>query len=50
MTCMGLQNDPENVFKMKRLAKFSETKFADHFHEVYDKFRNNFKPFTYVAV
>ena len=30
---------------MKRPAKFSETKFADHSHEVYDKFRNNYKAF-----
>ena len=28
---------------MKRPARFSETKFADHAHEVYDKFRNNYK-------
>ena len=27
--CMELQNDPENVFKMKRPAKFSKTKCAD---------------------
>ena len=37
-----LEKDPEIAFKMKRPASFSETKFADHVHEVYDKFRNNF--------
>ena len=42
--CLELQNDPDSVFKMNRPAKFSETKFADHSHEVYDKFRNNYKP------
>ena len=26
-------------------SKFSETKFADHAHDVYEKFRNNFKAF-----
>ena len=41
--CQELQLDPDNVFKMKRPARFSETKFADHAHEVYDKFRNNYK-------
>ena len=44
--CQELQEDPESTFKMKRPAKFSETKFADHSHEVYDKLRNNFKPFV----
>ena len=39
------ESDSEAVFKMKRPAKFSETKFADHSHEVYDKFRNNYKAF-----
>ena len=39
------ESDSEDVFKMKRPAKFSETKFADHSHEVYDKFRNNYKAF-----
>ena len=43
---MELQNDPESVLKMKRLAMFSMTKFANHSLEVYDKFRNNFKHFT----
>ena len=42
--CQQLQSEPDSVFKMKRPAKFSETKFADHAHEVYDKFRNNYKP------
>jgi hypothetical protein len=32
--CQELQKDPDNVFKMSRPAKFSETKFADHSHEV----------------
>ena len=41
--CQKLQEDPEETFKMSRPAKFSETKFADHAHEVYTKFRNNFK-------
>ena len=41
--CQELEEEPESVFKMKRPAKFSETKFADHAHQVYDKFRNNFK-------
>ena len=42
--CKELENNPEEAFKMKRPAKFSETKFADHAHDVYDKFRNNYKP------
>ena len=32
--CQELQSEPESVFKMSRPAKFSETKFADHSHEV----------------
>ena len=44
--CLELQEDPENTFKMKRPSRFSDTKFADHSHDVYDKFRNNFKPLT----
>ena len=38
-----LEKDSESAFKMKRPASFSETKFADHAHEAYDKFRNNFR-------
>ena len=38
-----LEKDSETAFKMKRPASFSETKFADHAHEVYDKFRNNYQ-------
>ena len=41
--CEQLESEPDSVFKMKRPAKFSETKFADHSHEVYDKFRSNYK-------
>ena len=35
-----LEKDSETAFTMKRPASFSETKFADHAHEVYDKFRS----------
>jgi hypothetical protein len=31
--CQELEQDPDEAFKMKRPAKFSETKFADHAHE-----------------
>ena len=46
MICLELMEDPENTFKMKRPSRFSENKFADHSHDVYDKFINNFKPLT----
>ena len=46
--CDALMKEPDSAFTMKRPCKFSETKFADHAHEVYDKFRNNFKPLLIV--
>ena len=47
--CQELQENPDEVFKMKRPARFSETKHADHAHDVYDKARNDFKPFIIVC-
>ena len=46
--CEELEKEPDSAFKMKRPSKFSETKFADHAHEVYEKFRNDLKAFLIV--
>ena len=47
-TCEELKKEPESVFKMKRPSGFSETKFANHAHDVYEKFRNNFRALNVV--
>ena len=35
--CEELKKEPESVFKMKRPSGFSETKFANHAHVVFEK-------------
>ena len=45
LICKELENESDSALKMKHPDKFSQTKFADHAHKVYDKFRNNIKPF-----
>ena len=46
--CEQLKKEPDSVFKMKRPSGFSETKFANHAHNVYEKFRNNFRALNVV--